>query len=145
MTRSRRKRIERHLEPDDLDARLVAADDPELVRRLCFVKNLYHGDTLAEAAARVGASQPTASRWTERWNADGPDGLVPDDRPGRPPRLDDGQRAKIEARLAEEPSMTGPELRAHIAEAFGVSYHPQYVYELRRELLPGEASHSDDC
>jgi len=39
------------------------ADETRLVRRLCFVKNLYHGDTRMEAGDRVGISKSTTGRW----------------------------------------------------------------------------------
>ncbi len=53
----RRKEIIRHLSEGDLDRFLSEADDPKVVRRLTFVKNLYAGDTLEDAAARVGKSE----------------------------------------------------------------------------------------
>ncbi len=42
----RRKEIVRHLSEEDLDRLLSEANDPKVVRRLTFVKNLYAGDTL---------------------------------------------------------------------------------------------------
>ena len=59
----RRKVIIRHLSEEDLDRLLSEADDPKVVRRLMFVKNLYAGDTLKQAGARVGKSESTGSRW----------------------------------------------------------------------------------
>ena len=53
------------------------ADEARLVRRLCFVKNLYAGDVLEEAARRVGVSQANSSRWAHAWNDAGIDGLRP--------------------------------------------------------------------
>jgi len=48
MSGDRRKEIIRHLSEDDLDRLLSEADDPKVVRRLTFVKNLYKGDSLDE-------------------------------------------------------------------------------------------------
>jgi len=52
-------------------------DGARLVRRLCFVKNLYAGDVLEEAARRVGVSQANSSRWAHAWNDTGVDRLRP--------------------------------------------------------------------
>ena len=68
MSSDRRKDVVRHLSDKDLDRLLTEADDPKVVRRLTFVKNLYEGDTLEEAANRVGKSESTGSRWAQRWN-----------------------------------------------------------------------------
>ncbi|MFQ3319329.1 MAG: transposase, partial [Natronomonas sp.] len=107
MGNGRRKDIERHRTEDDLDAKLQEETDSEMVRRLSFVKNLYHGDTLGEAADRVGKSQPTGARWAERWNSGGLDGLEPDHGDGRPPKLDEDDRQRLRELLeADQPWTT---------------------------------------
>jgi hypothetical protein len=53
--------ILRHLSEAELDQAISnaqTADETRLVRRLCFVKNLYAGDTREEAGRCVGVSQP---------------------------------------------------------------------------------------
>ena len=95
MGTGRRKEIERHLSEDDLDGRLRDAEDPEMVRRLGFIKNLYRGDTLGEAAGREGKSQPTGARWAAQWNDGGVDELAPDHGGGRPPKLNEIGRAHV--------------------------------------------------
>lgn len=75
--RTRRAVVERHLTDEALRDAIKKADDRKIVRRLCIVSNLYAGDTIEEAACRVGASQSIGSQWLERWNEDGPRGLVP--------------------------------------------------------------------
>jgi len=66
MVIDRRKEIERHLSEAELDVQLRDEEDPEMVRRLGFIKNLYQGDTLGEAADREGKSQPTGARERRR-------------------------------------------------------------------------------
>lgn len=134
MGNDRRKEIKRHRSPAELDKLLNEETDPKIVQRLCFVKNLYHGDTLAEAAARVGKSQPTGVRWAERWNEDGVAGLIPEYGDGRPPKLDEEDREQLAERLREDPPWTAPEVRDLIREEFGVSYHPNYIHELLNAL-----------
>ena len=88
----RRKVIIRHLSEEDLDRLLSEADDPKVVHRLTFVKNLYAGDTLEEAAARVGKSESTGSRWARRWNEGDLGRLTPNFGDGRPPKLDEDEQ-----------------------------------------------------
>lgn len=134
MANGRRKEIHEHLTEEDLDEMLRETDDPEMVRRLGFVKNLYKGDTITEAADRQGMSQPTGVRWTERWNAGGIEGLKPDYDGGRPPKLDGDERAQLRTQLKETGPRTTREIRHLINAEFGVTYHPNYIYKLLREL-----------
>lgn len=129
---SRQKEIKHHLSEAELDDRIDDTDDPELVTRLIFVKNLYFGDTLAEAAERVGKSQPTGGRWADRWNESGVEGLEPKWGDGRPPKLDDGERKRLRELLEEGQPWTTQEVRHLIEEEYNVSYHPNYIYELLR-------------
>ncbi|MDB2261390.1 IS630 family transposase, partial [Halorubrum ezzemoulense] len=59
MSGDRRKEIVRHLSEDDLDRLLVESTDEKLTERLIFVKRLYKGATLEDAADDVGRSSAT--------------------------------------------------------------------------------------
>jgi transposase len=134
MGKGRRKEIERHLSEDDLDARLRDAEDPEMVRRLGFIKNLYRGDTLGEAAAREGRSQPTGARWAAQWNDGGVDELAPDHGGGRPPKLTASERQQLWQLLETDQPWTTRAVHHLIEERFDVTYHPNYIYELLQSL-----------
>lgn len=98
MMGSRRFDVTEHLSEEELDRAIneaQKADEARLVRRLCFVKNLYAGDVLEEAARRVGVSQANSSRWAHAWNDTGVDGLRPSFGGGRPPKLSDKQFAEM--------------------------------------------------
>jgi len=79
--------VERHLSVGRLRDAFNEADDKRVFRRLCFVSNLYEGDTLKQATRRVGANRSIGSEWFTRWNKDGPAGLEPRFGSGRPPKL----------------------------------------------------------
>ena len=77
MERSRRKEIEHHLTEEEIDELLREAEDDHHVRRLGFLKNLYHGDSIPETADREGRSAATGDHWADAWNEDGLEGLMP--------------------------------------------------------------------
>ena len=77
MTGDRRKEIVCHLSEDDLDRLLAETDDEKISKRLTFVKRLYKGATLEDAADDVGRSSATATRWARRWNEGGLGLLTP--------------------------------------------------------------------
>jgi transposase len=134
MMRARRAVVERHLTDDELKEAIKKADDRKVVRRLCFVSNLYAGDTIEEAARRVAASQSIGSQWLARWNEDGPSGLIPRFGGGRPPKLSHQQSRDLQRLLEEgQPWATG-EITRLIEDEFGVSYHPGHVRRLCRTV-----------
>ena len=142
------KAVATHLDREGLDAAIEAAQrngEARLVRRLCLVKNCYAGDTLTEAASRVGVSQPTASRWVDAWNDDGVDGLRPDFGGGRPPRLTDDERDRLAAVLERHPSLTVGQVGTLIEEAFGVTYSRRHVARLVERLEPGNLAARRDA
>lgn len=148
------KDVARHLD----DAELVAAiDDAQreansyLVRRLCFIRNCYRDDSISEAADRVGVSQPTGSRWVKAWNANGVDGLEPVFGGGRPPKLNDEQRERIQSLIDRHRTLTARDIQRLLEAAFGVTYSKRHVLRLfggiERESTgagPDSASDADE-
>jgi transposase len=131
---TRRAVVERHLSDDELRTEIKQADDPNVVRRLCFVSNLYAGDTIKEATTRVGASRGIGSQWLERWNEDGPTGLIPRFGGGRPPKLSHQQSRDLQRLLEEGQPWTTGEITRLIEDEFGVNYHPGHVRRLCRTV-----------
>jgi transposase len=97
----REKEIVRHLSEEDLDRLLNETDEVKIYERLVFIKRLYQGATLTEAADDVGKSEGTAGNWVERWNEGGLGKLTPNFGGGRPPKLDEDQQDELIERLRE--------------------------------------------
>src|SRR6202022_4998307 len=74
-------------------------DGPQ-ARRLLALAAIYDGATRTEAAKIGGVGVQIIRDWVLRFNARGPDGLLDGKAPGRPSKLDDGQRRVI-ARMIE--------------------------------------------
>ena len=133
----RRTLVRRRDEPA-IDAAIDAAQrsgDARLVRRLCFVKNLYAGDTLTEAATRVGVSQPTASRWTADWNEGGVAGLEPEFGGGRPPKLSPNERERLAHVLEAHRPLTTAQIATLIERGFGVDYSQRHLVRIIDDLV----------
>jgi transposase len=131
------KDVKKHLSEEELDTAIddaQKADETRLVRRLCLIKNLYAGDSITEAATRVGIAQPTASRWTERWNNHGVDGLRPDFGGGRPPKLTEQEQEQLCEVLEANQPLTTAHVQRLIEEGFNVSYSQRHVSRLLKKL-----------
>jgi len=132
----RRFEVVEHLSNTELNQAIEQAqkaDETRLVRRLCFVKNLYDGKTQQQAGEAVGVSQPTSSRWARAWNDGGVEGLRPRFGGGRPPKLTPVQWADICTTLEEGQPWTPREIHALIEDRYDVTYHPTHLARKLRE------------
>ena len=76
-----------------------------LAQRARIVLLASEGMLNAEIAERVGVSRPTVNRWRARYAEAGIDGLVDEDRPGRPRTVD--PRQIVAETLAPPPARLG--------------------------------------
>ena len=127
MSGDRRKEIVRHLSMDDLDRLLAASTNQKLTERLIFLKRLYKGATLEDAADDVGRSSSTGTRWGHRWNKGGLGLLMPNFGGGRPPKLDETQQQQLVEMLRDGQPWKKQEIQHLINEEFDVSFHPVYL------------------
>jgi transposase len=134
MERPRRKETEHHLTEEEIDELLREAEDDHHVRRLGFLKNLYHGDSIPEAADREGRSAATGGRWVDAWNEDGLEGLMPSFGCGRPPKLDEDEQDELVEMLRDGQPWKSQEIHHLLQEEFGVSYSPNYLGTFLRNL-----------
>lgn len=131
---TRRTEIERHLPEEEIDELLRATKDDRRLRRIGFVKNLYRGDTIPEAADREGRSPATGTRWASAWNEGGFDELMPDFGGGRPAKLDDTEKEELLDLLRESQPWQAREINRLLDDEFGVEYHSNYLGTFLRNL-----------
>lgn len=120
----------KHLSEEELEQALTdaqKADETRLVRRLCYIKNLYQGDTREEAGKRVGISRSTTHRWARAWNEGGVEGLRPRFGGGRPPKLTPAQFSELCEILEAGQPWTPRAIHALIDDRYGVTYHPAHL------------------
>ncbi len=155
MKSSSRGRLVKHLAEAELDQAIEKAqkaDETRLVRRLCFVKNLYQGDTREQAGNRVGISRSTTRRWACAWNDGGVEGLRPGFGGGRPPKLSSEQFEELCEILESDQPWTPTQIHTLIKDRYGVTYHPAHLSRKLREAgmnyakpRPMDPRHPDDA
>lgn len=132
--------VRRRLSETEVDRRLRAADSVERVRRLSFLKNLYLGDSIPEAIARVGRSTSTGYRWVNQWNDGGLEAMLPNYGGGRPPKLsDEEQTAFLEIIEQQHPVSTEKAasiLRSEFDVEYAAAYLPRVLEKLGLEYHP---------
>jgi len=111
-------------------------------RRLLALRLLKEGKTPSFVARSLGASKSSVSRWREVYREKGKSGLRPKPIPGRPPRLNGTQKARLAGWLLRNPLAYGYKtdiwtLRrvAHLIEdRLRVRYHPNHVWRLLTDM-----------
>jgi transposase len=91
---------------------------------------VLEGCSRAEAARHAGMDRQTLRDWVHRYNAEGVEGLKDRPRPGRPPRLGDGQQATLKALVLKGPELERDgrvawrvrDLCGLVERRFGVAY-----------------------
>lgn len=134
MSGNRREEIRHHLSKGELQQKLAEADDEKIICRLSFIKNLYAGDIFEEAADRVGMSQLTGSRWSERWNDKEIEGLAPSFGDRHPPKLDEAEQQRLIEILEAGQSGEIQEIRQVLLGKFDIKYHLYYIIVFLRSF-----------
>lgn len=101
------------------------------------------GKRQVDVASELGVSAQTASRWHQRFLAEGKEGLAGAGRAGRLPRLSDEQLAQVERALTKGPRANGFATEmwtlARVAEVIetvtGIRYGQTQTWTVLRERL----------
>ena len=111
-------------------------------RRKQGMRLLAAGVWAAEVARRVGVTRQSVMRWEKRHERGGMAGLERPKRFGRPPKLDDGQRAELIKALKVGAMAAGfatelwtlPRIATLIKERFGVQLSQPAVWRMLQQL-----------
>ena len=114
-----KKEIKKHISVKDLDKRIKKLEkDVKVLNRLHFIKACYSGLSIKEAAELNGVSYSNAYVWFNRWNEEGPEGIIPE----------------LEKLLEQEDVITTEIVHKIIKDNFGVDYSHKQVRIIVKSL-----------
>ncbi len=127
---------------DELRVLARRCRDAKQCTRLLALAAVAEGRKRAEAARIGGMDRQTLCDWVHRFNAEGADGLSDRLAPGAEPKLTLAQKAELAAivEAGPDPAADGVvrwrrvDLKAVIADRFGVVYHERSVSRLLHAL-----------
>lgn len=128
---------------DELRTALSETTDHKAVRRLMIALAYTDGRSVRQLSCLYGVPQSTIYYWLDRFDERGIKGALKDEpRPGRPRKLDDGERNSLSETLEASPEEAEYEASAwstelvceHIHREYGVEYSLGHVRRLLREL-----------
>jgi putative transposase len=115
--------IQKHITQEELQKRIKTLEtNTKILQRLYFIKHRYDGESVEEASRLVGAAKPVGYEWQKRWNESGYSGLIPKYAGGRPSKLSDQQKEKLQLLLKERDAWTTEDVRLLILNEFDVDY-----------------------
>jgi transposase len=111
-------------------------------RRHRAITLLENGHAPVDVARMLGVDRRSVRRWKAAYHKRGAKGIEARPTPGRPPKLDRRQRARLERLLLKGARKAGyasdlwtcPRIAEVIAEQLGVVYHPDHIGRLLRSL-----------
>lgn len=134
--------IREDLSAAELRAYARRAPTPRAASRALAIANALEARSRAEAARLAGMERQALRDAVVRYNADGLAGLVDRPKPGRPPRLSEGEEAALAAVLLRGPdperdglsAYTREDIAALIEQQFGKHYHPASLSKVLRRM-----------
>ena len=130
-----KKEIKKHIPVEDLNKRIKKLEkDVKVLNRLHFIKACYSGMSIKEAAELNGVSYSNAYVWFNRWNEEGPEGIIPKYAGGRPSYLTSDEKIELEKLLEQEDVITTEIVHKIIKDNFGVDYSHKQVRIIVKSL-----------
>ena len=130
-----KKEIKKHIPVEDLNKRIKKLEkDVKVLNRLHFIKACYSGMNIKEAAELNGVSYSNAYVWFNRWNEEGPEGIIPKYAGGRPSYLTSDEKIKLEKLLEQEEVITTEIVHKIIKDNFGIDYSHKQVRIIVKSL-----------
>lgn len=119
-------------------ARSQRRHDPEEVKRFRAVLSYIDGNSAIETAKRLKTVRSCVNKWIRWYVTAGPEGLLTQDSPGSPPKLEAERLHELAVIVEAGPAAagytsgvwTGPMVGDLIEKRFGVTYHHEYIPRL---------------
>ena len=126
--------IERKMDEDDLNRLIKSIErSTKMLKRLLFVKYRYDGNSVEEAARRIGITKMIGYIWQRRWNQDGYKGLMPRYAGKGPSKMTDEQKNILKDML-KNGQYTTSQVRDIIRNEFQIEYTMKQVWVILKKM-----------
>jgi putative transposase len=108
--------IDQKVTLDELNSLITHEKSSRVLKRLYFVKFRYLGDSVEEAATKLGVTKKTGYYWQEDWDKGGIAALMPQFCGGRKSKLSEEQMIELKNLLIKKDYWTTREVLAWIRQ-----------------------------
>ena len=119
--------IDRKVTLDEVNSLIKRENNSRVLKRLYFVKFRCLGDSVEEAATKVGVTKKTGYYWQEDWNKGGYAASIPNFGGGRKSKLTDEQINELRTLLENKDYWTTREVMELIKEKYDVEYSQKQI------------------
>jgi putative transposase len=134
MGRPEKYHIEKKISLEQLDWRIKIERNTKVQQKLFFVRFRYLGDSIEEAALRLGVTKRTCYYWQDRWNENGYDGLLQKSGAGRPSKLNNEEMVQLKRILENQDFWTTEEVEHLIKDEFDIDYSLNAIRKLLKKI-----------
>lgn len=123
--------IVRHISNEELNKLYKIENDLRIKERLLAVIHLYEGKNVYEIANILKRCERTIKEWSSRWNKKGYEGLTPQNRGGRKPKISSDEWDKIIEEIKDK-GMTIKDVVNYVKETRNVDYSYKLAWNVLR-------------
>jgi transposase len=128
---SRKPAITKHLPKSELDKLYRAEDNVRIKERLLAIIHLYEGKNIYVVADILKRSEKTIYNWLSRWNKHGYNGLIPQNRNGKEPKMSLVEWDEVLKEIKDK-GMTIKDTVNYVKDTRGVDYSYNGAWKIIR-------------
>ncbi len=135
MARPNNKRVKKLMNKKQLNKKIrKLEEDNKILNKLYFIRHLYDGKSIEEAAKLEEISISTAYSWLNRWNENGVDGLKTKHRSGRPGSLSEEDKEELDILFSETEYLTTEKAHEIIKKTFNLDFTLKHIRTILHQL-----------
>jgi transposase len=125
--------VTRHITKEELGKLYKAETNLRIKERLLVIVHLYEGKNVYEVADIVKRSERTIKDWLSRWNKQGYEGLIPQNRNGKKPKMSLDEWDQVIKEI-ECKGMTIKDVLKYVKDTRGIDFSYKYGWKILRRI-----------
>ncbi len=123
--------VVKHTPKVELDRSYKVEDNLRIKERFLAIIHLYEGKNIYEVADILKRSERTINHWLSRWNKNGYEGLIPQNRNGKKPKMSSSEWDEV-IREIEGKGMTIEDVAKYVRDTRGIDYSYKGAWKILR-------------
>lgn len=123
--------VTRHISKVDLDVLYKKETNIRIKERLLAIVHLYEGKNVYEVTDILKRSDRTIKHWLSRWNKQGYEGLIPQNRNGKSPKMPLDEWDQVIKEI-EDKGMTIKDVLKYVKDTRGIDFSYKYGWKILR-------------
>ncbi len=127
--------LEKKMPSEELDRTIKTLEkNTRVLKRLYFIRNRYGGDSVEEAADKVGVYKMVAYQCQKRWNDECYEGLIPRLAGGKHSKLSRESMEELKDTLMKMDDWTTEDVLKLVKDSFNVTFSLKHIRTILRKM-----------